>query len=255
MIDSKNKAEFFQYINQDKIIYFSFINELQSNFQKTQFWMVKTKNQILGCKFHTGISVQMIGTNESIEYFFKNLLDTPKFIGITFPTKKIAEKYIKTQAKKFELHRLFMRKTELTQKQNYTINILQKKDLKAALDVFRVVEPENWSDQSSANLKYDSENHWYGIEKDGIYVSVCWNQIFEHGGHIAFIATRPEYQNRGMATELINFALIRNFQKNTLSIIHVSAENISAYNLYKKMGYSLGFTLSTYIEPVLELHN
>lgn len=252
-IDLKNKAEFFQYIHHDVITYFSFIHELQFNFQKTRFWIAKKETKIAGCMFHTGISARMLGTDEAVEIFFKFLKDFPKFISLSASAHKIATKYIKSQAKTFKMHRLFMRKTKLKQINKHNVTILQKKNLAAGLEVFRVVEPENWNNQSLKDLKYDSENIWYGIEKDGLFVSICWNQIFNHGGHIAFVATRPEYQNQGMATELITFALTQNFKKNTLSIIHVSAENSPAYDLYQKLGYSTAFTLSIYINPISQL--
>jgi ribosomal protein S18 acetylase RimI-like enzyme len=93
----------------------------------------------------------------------------------------------------------------------------------------------------------DVRNEFY-LNPDGVFVKIIEGKIVgfittiiskeSNTGRIQTLAIHPNYQRKGIGTELINHAL-KYFKKEGLKLarIDVKESNISAFELYKKLGF------------------
>ena len=108
---------------------------------------------------------------------------------------------------------------------------------------------------SIKNLNENLNNDKYyfiGCEIDEKITAYCGVFIVSNEAYINNIAVLQEYRNKGIATkileEIINIANEKNCEFITLE---VRESNISAINLYKKLGFEqLGMRKKYYREPV-----
>ncbi len=242
-----------EFIFNKKAEYFSHIREFQNNYSNSQFWLAMDDNEIQGTMFYNKAgTVKMRGSNVIIDAFFKQLKSTPKYIDIPTSALEIAQKYIKSEKKRLNMIRLIMDKTDFTFDEIPEILVLEKQDLKRALVVFQAAEPDDWQDMDVDKLPFDNKNQWYAIESNDQLVSVCWNQIYNHAGHIAFIATHPDHQRKGYASALIKYTLNETFKQTDFAVIHVMKENVVAVNTYRKLGYLDHVNYIVFCEPELQ---
>ncbi|NHJ04280.1 MAG: GNAT family N-acetyltransferase [Candidatus Heimdallarchaeota archaeon] len=241
-------------IGNNSVDYFFYIREYLNNKSENRFWIATKNNQFLGIMCLDGAkTVRMSGSNEVVENFLKLLDFVPRYINLPFIATELIPKYVKSEKRRLKMLRLILYKRDFSpssKKQNYIH--LGKKDMVEALEVFKAAEPEDWSTSEADKLPFDEINQWYGLRVEGKLTSVCWNQIYPHGGHIAFIATHPNFQNRGYATALVNFALEETFKTKDLAIIHVREDNEPALHTYRKIGYKDHLIYTVLCEPELK---
>ncbi|MFW9965173.1 MAG: GNAT family N-acetyltransferase [Candidatus Sifarchaeia archaeon] len=219
-------------------------------FPKTRFWLASNREQIKGAMYYNEAqTLRIFGSPDAVEVFLEDINITPKYISLQDESLDILARFVESERKRLMMYRLVMSKKELLVSSAHNIRKLEKQDLQNAFAVFRAAESEDWGTTDSVNLPFDDNNRWYGLEKNGVLVSVCWNQVYAHGGHVAFIATHPEFQNQGFASSLLKYALSDNFRRNDFSVIHVREDNGPALHCYEKIGYRKHFRFSTLVEP------
>jgi ribosomal protein S18 acetylase RimI-like enzyme len=234
----KDKKQLWDFINKKKSDFFFEIQDFSNNFSETQFWFAKDDNEIIGLMtYNKAQTLRIFGDIKVVENFIKLIEFTPKYISFPKVANDIIRNYVQSEGKRLNMIRLILDKTEISSTNDFEFINLKKDNMNNALAVFQAAEPEDWLSSQADNLPFDKMNLWYGIKKDEQLVSVCWNQIYHHGGHIAFIATHPNHQRKGYATALVSYALIETFKASDFAIIHVREDNIPALHTYRKIGY------------------
>ena len=79
------------------------------------------------------------------------------------------------------------------------------------------------------------------------FIVLCMTGAFV--GYIQTVAVRPGWRNRGVGTQLIEFAEERIFRETPNAFICVSDFNESAQRLYQRLGYTLVGELENYLIP------
>ena len=232
------KEKLGKHIHKNKADYFTHIREFENNFSDSHFWLALEEEKIIGTMlFDKAGTAKMRGSKEIVDAFFKKLESIPRYINVPHESSDLITKYVASEKRRLHMIRLIMEKQAVTLKEGYEIIHLKKEDMKNALKVFQAAEPEDWKNSEADKLPFDDLNQWYAIEKDGQLVSVCWNQLYNHAGHVAFIATHPDHQRKGYASALIRYTLNETFNKTNFAVIHVREDNIPALNAYRKLGY------------------
>jgi GNAT superfamily N-acetyltransferase len=248
--DDKNKL--WDFIKNKKDDFFFEIQEFSNNFTETKFWLAQEKDLVVGLMcYNKTRTLRIFGDVDIVESFIKSIDFTPKYISIPREAEHIIRNYVQSEGRRLDMIRLILDKTKITADNIYDCLTLEKKDMNNALTVFQAAEPDDWSSSQAENLPFDEMNLWYGIRKDEQLVSVCWNQTYQHGGHIAFIATHPDHQKRGYATALVNHTLNETFKVTDFAIIHVREDNMPALHTYRKIGYKDHMKYLVLCDPVL----
>ena len=236
-LSDKNKNELWEYIGENQEDFFFEIREFTTAFNKTRFWFAKEGDQIVGlvCYNKAG-TLRIFGSKEIVKQFLAKIDFVPSYLSVPIDSQIFLPNFIKGEERRLDMFRLTIKKKNIELSCQSIIN-LEKKDMQEALEVFQAAEPDDWSSTNADKLPFDEINQWYGVRKDGRFVSICWNEIYSHGGHIAFIATHPDYQRKGYASALIKYSLKETFEQTELAIIHVRKDNLPALSAYRKLGY------------------
>lgn len=249
-IKTENKEQLWDYISNNKANFFFEILEYVNSFSETRFWFAQEQDKIIGTMFFDKAkTLRIFGPNKIVNRFFDLVDFTPKYLNVPLTFLDQLPNFVHREKRRLLMNRLVMEKTKIDLRKGYIFDHLNKDDLVDALNVFQAAEPDDWSSSEADKLPYDATNQWYGIRDNNQLVSVCWNQLYQHGGHIAFIATHPNHQNKGYASSLITFALNETFETNDFAIIHVRMDNDPALHTYRKMGYKDHLNYIVLCEP------
>ena len=234
----EDKNELWDYIGKNKTDFFFEIREFTTNFAKTRFYLAKEGNQKIGlmCYNQAG-TLRLFGSIDTVKEFFSLIDFTPKYLSVPIEFESFLPSFIKSEKRRLNMLRLVKQKSDVQLNSKISVVNLEKKQMQEALEVFQAAEPEDWLSSEAEKLPFDEINQWYGIQKTGKFVSICWNEIYPHGGHIAFIATHPHHQRRGFASTLIKYSLAETFKQSEFAIIHVRKDNFPALTAYRKLGY------------------
>ncbi|MHA1309139.1 MAG: GNAT family N-acetyltransferase [Candidatus Heimdallarchaeota archaeon] len=252
-IDDTSKNQLWAIIGKNKADFFFEIREFEYNFSDTRFWIAQKKGIIVGTMFFDKAkTLRIFGPNEVVSRFLEFIDFTPRYLSVPDTFLELIPNFVNSEKRRLFMNRLVMQKTNIELRKRFVFDHLNKDDLKNALTIFQAAEPDDWSSSEADKLPYDAINQWYGLKGNDQFVSVCWNQIYQHGGHIAFIATHPNHQNKGYASALITFTLNETFQTNDFAIIHVRMDNEPALHIYRKMGYKDHLSYIVLCEPELK---
>ena len=252
-INEFNREEYWKFISNDPVTYFFEMRDFMLNFETSDFWMSKENGMITGSMYcNEAKSMRLYGNQDTIVNFIKNMHDIPKYMNFPEGSNKIISMLVKNQKKRLDMIRLFMRKSEFHGKSTHICFKIKKGEMEEVLDVLKAAEPGDWMQSTVDDLSVDEENIWYGIRQDARIVSVCWVQMYSHGGHVAFIATHPDYQNHGLASSILNYSLLHTFMEHELSIIHVRENNANALHCYLKVGYKEKLRYTVLIDPEMK---
>lgn len=112
-------------------------------------------------------------------------------------------------------------------------------------------------EEQSMIEKYLALGRLFVLYSSNIPVSVCVvQQIDESIAEIKNLATYPEQQNKGYATELLNF-VFKKYKDKAQCIILGTGENPKTLNFYKKKGFMVthrikNFFTENYSHPIYE---
>ncbi len=232
---------------------FYFIHNYQNNFENSKFWIVFDHDQPNGIVLYDGQTLKISGSPMAVDLFLESIDFNPKYINIPRISTEVALNHIESSKRKLDMIRLTMKPQYFGNLNGEGFTSLNVEELGEALFVFQKASPEDWSSTTVSDLQCDTVNRWYGIRINENLVSVCWNQFYHHGGHVAFIATHPDFQNQGNATFLLKLVLTENFKENNFAIIHVREENTSAYHCYVKVGYQEHCRYTVFCEPIMRV--
>ena len=113
-------------------------------------------------------------------------------------------------------------------------------DAEAVASLMRQAYPEMWGDMT---LDYVREHmlfgasFWLGIKSGGRLVSFGYATVTPVVSHVTWIATHPEWQNRGYATSIVSSLLEECLRKSSGVIIYVMDHNETAKAVYLGVGF------------------
>jgi ribosomal protein S18 acetylase RimI-like enzyme len=116
----------------------------------------------------------------------------------------------------------------------YTDEIVKLKDRhrEALLGLVKIVYPEYFKSKT-ADL-----GNYYGIFKDNKLVTITGERMQMKGfTEVSAVITHPEHTGKGYAKQLVAHTANAILEQNKTPFLHVAKTNISAVNLYQKLGF------------------
>jgi ribosomal protein S18 acetylase RimI-like enzyme len=116
----------------------------------------------------------------------------------------------------------------------YTDEIVKLKDRhrEALLGLVKIVYPEYFKSKT-ADL-----GNYYGIFKDNKLVTITGERMQMEGfTEVSAVITHPEHTGKGYAKQLVAHTANAILEQNKTPFLHVAKTNISAVNLYQKLGF------------------
>ncbi|TCO70169.1 GNAT family N-acetyltransferase [Marinisporobacter balticus] len=86
----------------------------------------------------------------------------------------------------------------------------------------------------------------YVAYKEGIPVGVFDFNYEERNTFLYGVGIATPYRGKGLGKKLVGFALIEGLKKSDKVVLDVDSENPTAFNLYKKCGFQIGFQVDYY---------
>ncbi|MBL7779754.1 MAG: GNAT family N-acetyltransferase, partial [Saprospiraceae bacterium] len=80
--------------------------------------------------------------------------------------------------------------------------------------------------------------NYFGIYLDGVLAAVTGERMRMNGHtEISAVVTHPDYTGRGLASQLVAYAVNQNLAAGQLPFLHVTEDNVRAIALYEKLGF------------------
>lgn len=106
---------------------------------------------------------------------------------------------------------------------------VHKKDL---FDLVNLVQPGYFKNKTS------DLGNYYGIYRDDKLIAVTGERMkMDKYTEVSAVLTHPGYTGKGYAKQLVAFTSNKIFSENKIPYLHVADTNISAINLYEKLGF------------------
>ena len=249
-LDNSNEKIFWDYILKDIPRYFFFILDQKQYPEHCRFFIAIDNENIFGlCLIWKNQVAQVRGDNEDIVKALIEVIpeDIPvKEISVEYKYKELLHSVFPELKKRYSIHRMVLRKEKMFPRfplnQPFTERILTKEDGPDIVNLMKKADPFYWGKTSIDELPFDENQNYYGLfdGKKLICFTLAW--IDELAAIISTAATLPKYQNKGLATYLVNETIHKMMTHTETAIIHVIVENESAIRVYSKVGYEVYVT-------------
>lgn len=241
LLTSELEAIFWDIVKQDYCDYYFFIYDWLLVRDRSQIFLAFQKEAVAGLMLiYEGIIVQLRGNYTAVEY----MLDSLKLETIDIQVPLSCESAL---LKKYPDYKLKAKVNLLSlTKGNEILNIdirLQRLGIEDSLQIALIMNecyPEMWGGITSENIRTlmsSSSTVWLGIKSEDILVSFGYATLTPVVSHVTWIATKPDYENKGYATSIVSALVNECFNVADNVIIYVMDDNASANRVYRKVGF------------------
>ncbi len=249
-LDDINEKLFWDYVLSDVPRYFFFILDLKQYPESCRLFLAIEDESIVGlCLIWKNRVAQVRGHTEDIVKALIEVIpeEIPiEEISVELKYKELLHSMFPKPKKRYSIHRMVLKKEKMISRfsldKPFTERILTKEDAPEIVKLMVKADPFYWGKTSSKDLTFDENQNYYGLF-DGtklICFTLAW--IDEEAAIISTAATLPKYQNKGLATYLVNETIHKMMEHTEIAIIHVIIENEPAIRVYSKVGYEIYIT-------------
>ena len=256
-LDESLEKSFWDYVLRDIPRYFFFILDLKQYPERCKFLIALDDGIIVGiCLIWNNHIAQIRSEDpEVIEALFMSIPDDIPIDEITFedPHKDLLLKLAPNPKKKIAMHRMILDKQRMVLNKEKMIprykldnSLKQRKldsnDVDMIVELMRASDPVFWGDFSDERLRFDASQNYIGLFDGEKLVSYTLSWIDETAAIVSIVSTHPDYQNKGLATYLVNEAVHKLMEHTDIGLIHVRVDNPAAIKVYSKVGYEVYMT-------------
>jgi predicted GNAT family acetyltransferase len=232
---------FWNVVTKDFFDYYFFIYDWLLQRDKTKVLMAFEEDALLGLMLIYDESVvQLRGEPAAVEFLLHNLVlekivvqapeNCESVVLRKFPNFTLKEKILLMNVAKGEEHLNSVVKPE----------VLSSADAEAVALLMNECYPEMWSDITVKDVecRLPSEGSlWLGIRQQGKLVSFGYAMLTAKISHVTWIATHPQWRNKGYATSIVSALLGECLKKAPSAIIYAAENNLAAKTVYLKVGF------------------
>jgi ribosomal-protein-alanine N-acetyltransferase len=253
-LNDEIKDLFWQYVLRDIPRYFFFILDLKHYPEKCKFLIaLEDKVIIVGVCLIWRNHIAQIRSQDPkvIEALFNAIPKEIPIDEVTFeyPHQDLLRKLVKP-SKEIPMHRMLLEKQRMILNKEkmiprflldniYTQRSLDSKDVEKIVKLMQHSDPVFWGDITSEKFQFDESQKYEGLFHGDKLISFTLSWIDETAAIVSIVATHPDYQNKGLATYLVNEAVHKLMEHTEIGLIHVRVDNLPAIRVYEKVGYEI----------------
>jgi GNAT superfamily N-acetyltransferase len=234
--------EIFTKYTQDHITdYLFFVLDYKYYPEQTQISMaVDQYHNILGmAMIFKNRLLSLRGSDETIKILLKYIKTPVKEIMVPIQARKMVEPLILPNSRVKEMLRMTLKEEHLIPnvRDFSQIKILIKSEAEDVVHLMQLADPGYWGDKKRADILFDDVNVWYGKRQNNQLISIAGVWKDPNASLITVVATHPQHQNQGHASDLMHYALQQNLLETSSVFLHVRANNSIAIHTYKRIGF------------------
>lgn len=231
---------FWAHVNQDPLDFYFFIFDWKFKREQTKIFLALDKrDSVAGLMvIYNGCIVQVRGTREAVRL----LLDKIDIEEVVVQAPLGCEDVVVARFPVFEQKTtpilLFLKKGEEKIKVTTEPEKLSVDDADEIAELMHETNPEFWSVITAESIvETFAEASWVGIRREGKLVAFGKAVSTPPVSHVAWIATREDYQNKGYATSILSALLKELLESSSTVLIYVLSDNVAAMQVYSKVGF------------------
>ncbi len=256
-LDDSMEKMFWDYVLRDIPRYFFFILDLKQYPDRCKFLIALADSTIAGiCLIWRNHIAQIRSEDpEVVEALYRAIPEDIPIDEITFEKahKDLLLELVPKPKKKIAMHRMLLDKQRMVVNKEKMIpryklenDLIQREldsnDLDEIVELMRTSDPVFWGDYSGDRLRFDDSQNYMGLFDREKLISYTLSWIDETAAIVSVVATHPDYQNKGLATYLVNEAVHKLMEHTDIGLIHVRVDNPAAIKVYSKVGYEVYMT-------------
>ncbi|NPD90235.1 MAG: GNAT family N-acetyltransferase [Asgard group archaeon] len=242
-----DEKKFWDYVLSDIPRYFFFVLDLKYYPESCRFFIAIENDSIVGlCLIWKNHVAQVRGQDEEIVKALIEIIpeDIPlDEISVEYKYRELLHSLFPKPKNSYSIHRMVLHKEKMIPRfpldLPFTQRILTKDDALKIVKLMTKADPFYWGKTSVNDLTFDENQNYYGLFDGSKLICFTLAWIDETAAIIATAATHPKYQNKGLATYLVNETVHRMMEHTEIAIIHVIIENKPAIKVYSKVGYEV----------------
>jgi len=249
-LDESIEHEFWEYVLRDIPRFFFFVVDLKQYPDNCRVLIAKKDDYIVGLCLIWKNHIAQVRSEvpEVVEALFHAIPKEVPIDEVTFEYKfrDLLFSLVPNPKKKTTLHRMILQKEKMIPRfplnKSYEQRQLSQKDGFRIVELMRFCDPDFWGDITEDKFTFDQNQIYTGLFDKKKLISFTLSWIDETAAIISIVATHPDYQNRGLATYLVNEGVHRLMEHTEIGIIHVRTDNPPAIRVYEKVGYKIYMT-------------
>lgn len=235
------EPQFWSIVKQDYCDYYFFIYDWLLEMERTQIFLALEDDAVAGLMvIYNGSIAQLRGEASAVQLMLTNL--TRDVVDVQVPQDCESLLLKKYPAFKLKAHVTLMslKKGEEQPSIKVEPQRLTVADAQEITALMHESYPEMWSDIPVENVRAlmtAKEAVWLGIKWQGKLTSFGYAMLTPKVSHVTWIATCPQFENRGYATSIASALIKECLAASEEAIIYVMDDNAVAKRVYLKTGF------------------
>ncbi|MCE7741564.1 MAG: GNAT family N-acetyltransferase [Candidatus Heimdallarchaeota archaeon] len=246
-LNENNIEKFWDYVLRDVPLYFFFILDLKQYPEECRFFLALENGSIVGlCLIWKNHIAHVRGHNSDVvRSLFETIpKDIPvKEINFEYKYTELLSELVPNPKHEIFLHRMKLNKEKMIPRfildNQYLQRVLTESDAPIIAKLLAKADPKFWGDVNPNDFTFDESQIYVGLFDKKKLISYTLTWMDEEAAIIATAATHPKYQNKGLASYLVNESIHTMMDHTEIAIIHVMTENKPALRVYSKVGYEV----------------
>ena len=237
--DSLEKV-FWGFISRDSLDFHFFIYDWTFKREQTRIFLALGEADVVAglMVVFNGCVVQVRGSRDAVRL----LLDQLDVEGVAVQAPSDCEDIVLERFPVFELKATVVLLSVERGEENVDVSVeplrLGVRDAGEIAELMHDAYPEFWSVITAEGIAETfGEALWFGVRCEGKLVAFGKAVPTPPVSHVAWIATREGYRNRGYATSVLSALLRELFVSSSKAFIYVLSDNPVAMRLYSKVGF------------------
>ncbi len=239
-LTSELEQKYWRMVKHDYCDYYFFIYDLLLQREKTKVVLALEQGAIAGIMLiFEGCIVQLRGKPVAIHMLLDDLNLPHADVQVPKECEQLLlEKYPSPQLKA-EITLMTLKKGEQRLAESAKPQPLEPRDAQEIALLMNKSYPEMWGEVSSEQVsnRFTDNARWLGIKAQGHLVSFGYATLTPQVSHVTWIATDPQWRNRGYASYIVSALVKECLHVAPTAIIYVTDDNATAKDIYTRVGF------------------
>jgi len=241
-LDDDLEGLFWAHVNRDPLDFHFFIYDWKFKRAQTNIFLALDKHDSVAglMVIYNGCIVQVRGTREAVRLLLDGLNVEEVAVQAPLDCEDIVVEKFPVVEQKATVMLLSLEKGEENVKVTTKPETLGVEDADEIAELMREAYPEFWNVITAEGIAETfAEAFWVGVRRERKLVAFGKAVSSPPVSHVAWIATREAYRNRGYASSILSALLKMLFESSSTAFIYVLSDNALAMQVYSRVGFKL----------------